>query len=141
MLDRYLFRGRTLRGAWHLGDWHIGTLSYQQGCTLVFPKDAFDSFDQYIVDESTIGQCTGLHDKDETLIFEGDILRGDDYDMAYEVIWHADYAGWFCNPLDDSRGVESLQDLIEGECVIVGNIHDTPERLKEANSDGQQGEN
>lgn len=101
-----------------------------------------------IVDPKTIGQYTGLTDKNGTKIFEGDILRATSEDTKEPVYAVVGY-GKFKDPnfLDDDsvigwyaefRGVKTT--ILNGEsegCAIssisevLSNIHDNPELLKE----------
>lgn len=88
----------------------------------------------YEVDPETVGQFTGMTDKNGTRIFEGDIIRlgGDDLPHWYKegetVVVKCDnrYTGY--QPLCDYDSdcgtfVEST------ECEVIGNIHDNPELL------------
>jgi uncharacterized phage protein (TIGR01671 family) len=74
----------------------------------------------YFVEQSSIGQYTGLTDKNGKKIFEGDIVRR--YDNVERVFYNGGgfspfaIPGWECTPDAD-------------ECEIIGNIHDNPELL------------
>ena len=84
MNNRYLFRGkRTDNGEWLVGNYHYNPESPEftnipSHC--VFPynstTDEFYSVDHYAVNPETVGQCTGLTDKNGlNLLFEYDIIN------------------------------------------------------------------
>jgi len=96
-------------------------------------------FKWYKVDRGTLGEYTGLLDKNGVKIFEGDIVREDEYDFATEVVfgnfcilkdsWGITHhtQGFFCK-FDDDSGYRGLNSGI----VVIGNIHDNPELFTEA---------
>lgn len=115
-----LFRGKRIDN----GEWIEGDL------TRIKDGDRVHTYIYGIgeVDPETVGQCTGLSDKNGRQIFEGDILRYNEktetggrreetltgiYEMKFEcrVFYPLDIL--FCHRLE-----------------IVGNIHDNPELLK-----------
>lgn len=95
----------------------------------IYSPDEVRGFD---VITETVGQYTGLTDKNGTRIFEGDILEGDLEDnlepgakWRSEVIWGK--FGWNCKENKISLPMDEF-DICEGE--VIGNIHDNPELLK-----------
>lgn len=92
------------------------------------------------VDPDTVGECTGLRDKNGKLIFEGDIVRhhnGNPYalpDIIEKgvVYWDEAYCGWqrTSNGAFHHGVVDTYR--MSHSCVyeIIGNIHDNPELLK-----------
>ena len=71
----------------------------------------------------TVGQYTGLTDKNGVRIFEGDIVRYED-DIGY-VIYNGDDARF----LVDSPNMYISMDY-SNEFEVIGNIHDNPELLQ-----------
>ena len=71
----------------------------------------------------TVGQFTGLVDKNGVRIFEGDIVRYED-DIGY-VIYNGDDARFL---LDSPNRYISMD--YSNEFEVIGNIHDNPELLK-----------
>ena len=144
-----LFRGKRLQG----GEWvegyffksDINKKERESGkATIIFTPDC-DTFimvpechNSFMVVSDTVGQYTGLKDKNGKRIFEGDIVAQNWYD--------------YDEPRDDSFGnVEfceydcsfSVMDVNKdgfmplGRCgsyhwevEVIGNIHDNPELLK-----------
>lgn len=96
------------------------------------------------IDLNTLGQFTGLCDKNGKEIYEGDIVHCWDTIAKCE-IWavvefgnpNAEYTwGWQLRKIKGSKGVNlDILCWVECEetnayCEIIGNIHDNPELLK-----------
>jgi len=67
-----------------------------------------------------VEQCTGLKDKNETLIFEGDIVASPlEYDDKYQdvVSFDSSTCSFWWGGLCISRAIDN-------GCVVIGSIHD-----------------
>lgn len=74
---------------------------------------------------NTVGQFTGLTDKNGKKIFEGDLLQNDK-EIIFEVQWHGALYG-FSGYVKKWGSSYSAADFVN--YIIVGNIHDNPELL------------
>lgn len=87
--------------------------------------------DLFVVDSSTVGQFTGLYDKNSKEIYEGDVFRR--YNCAYRITYRdgqwigIDADGLWIPLLVDQ---ESIREYLYDE-EVIGNICDNPEILKE----------
>ena len=80
--------------------------------------------------EDTIGQYTGLKDKNGTEIYEGDIVKIDEENYKYIVKF---YDGCFVGVSIYDEHYEQakiLGNLFTLEIEIIGNIYDNPDLLK-----------
>ncbi|MEE0982233.1 MAG: YopX family protein [Acutalibacteraceae bacterium] len=130
-----LFRGkRTDNREWAYGFYALKGKAYkrqEQHCICVSTL-ASDCGFSYFVDleviPETVGQYTGLTDKNGKKIFEGDIVA-EFGEYAYEVKWDVNTANFYLWYV----AAESYTDFYEvpaGRLEIIGNIHDNPELLK-----------
>lgn len=121
-----LFRGKTERkGVWMYGylfvqaegteyedAFILGDLDYRESI-----YDIWQCAER--IDPKTVGQFTGLMDKNGVKIFEGDILSsswGYKGEVKFDEIMYA-----------------KLECLFNEDCEIIGNIHSNPELLKGEN--------
>ena len=86
------------------------------------------------VKPETVGQFTGLTDKDSKEIYEGDVIRinlTDGSTTISSVVWNRrGYCGYWGCDIDINHGVQlGLIDKVRIE--VIGNIHDNPELLEE----------
>ena len=85
----------------------------------------------YKVLPETVGQFTGLYDKNGRKIFEGDIVNyynGDGEFSPYEVRWQNSGFSVLMNGNPDL--FDELDDYFSRHCEVIGNIYDNPELLK-----------
>lgn len=121
-----LFKGKRIDN----GEWIYGQLWVNRTTTRETAYIVLDDGDMEEVEPSTIGQYTGLKDKNGVKIFEGDIVtawsqgyqatgevkqRIDGLWLMYPAYQHGKLWGLCPNP----KGVTTVEN--------IGNIHDNPE--------------
>ena len=153
-----LFRGKAInrdpnyeyRTSYKNGDWVYGLVSrayhdyYSNFWIEMTNGDGVSGID---VDYNTLGQYTGLSDKNGTKIFEGDILQGEEYpycsDGNYnyfaEIVWFDENCAFgittWKNPKSNVRGISDgissyMEDFDSSDWLVIGNIYDNPEILE-----------
>ena len=149
-----IFRGKHIDGyGWETGDLiHNGddrfTMTFIGGIAVSHDTHTDEiSFDGHWlaeVDPATVGQYTGLKDRNGVRIFEGDIIKThyantSKADFIEQVVFHN---GCFCGmyerdkmkmwaPLPD--GIKHLpqdKSVYMEWCEVIGNIHDNPELVE-----------
>ena len=119
------FRGKRVDN----GEWKYGTVMVWNGCAQIIQHDFMLnnlwSVEKIRVLPKTVGQFTGLKDKDGNEIYEGDMVQHNAWDYPFEVIFHQEKARFVC------KMKTGLTQYIDYENIqLVGNIHDNPELLK-----------
>lgn len=122
-----LFRGK-IQG---LTDWSYGYYAKNgENHFILLDTDSEDNYS--IVDPETVGQYTGLRDKNGKRIFEGDIIEVDRvYDTPqpqprrFTVEWE-ESSGFFHLTIWD--GGDYFIDT--NHCKVIGTIYDNPELLE-----------
>ena len=123
-----LFRGKRVDN----GEWIYGYLIFSEDYIFdyseridipyVIPIDNFNLKDyrEYRVDENTIGQYTGLKDKNGNKIFEGDMLKSY-YDKPGIVKWNNEIGAF------QVKGIPSQTMKRCYQMEVIGNIFDEKE--------------
>ena len=147
MLHRQLlFRGQTrkkgqkvkLDGSPVDGNWVYGGIFPGTGDYSVIYGAAKENFtgldlEKHVVYSDTVGQYTGLQEKNGTRIFEGDICRNTKTGEIVSVKWHGTMAGYvWSKPKEDNKYLYDFGELfrVYDKYEVIGNIYDNPELLK-----------
>lgn len=119
-----LFRGKSLDN----GKWESGYLLENQGRTFIYQATNDNgriSVAAVEVDPATVGQYTGLKDKNGERIWEGDIIS------PFHVKWDARDACWTGEMHNDPKRRLDLAFIITHKHThIIGNIHDNADLIK-----------
>lgn len=130
-----LFRGKRT----DTGEWVEGYFEKYNGCAYMNLQTERLNSGGYPIREfvevipETLGQYTGLSDKNGKRIFESDICRNTRTGEIVSVKWHGTMAGYVwskrkenCKSLFDFGALFRAYDKYE----VIGNIHDNPKLLK-----------
>ena len=146
MNERFLFRGKRKDN----GEWVYGGIFYQKSdevkekAVYIIRGSLNDVGCAYEVIPETIGQCTGLKDKNGKLIFEGDVVKLTDTNNNIEwkayVVFGNPYGefnwGWNLMYIGEKTKVDTdilLWTEMEetgAYCEVIGNVYDNPELLE-----------
>lgn len=122
------FRAKDTRA----GEWYVGELHLSSKVPHIHP----DVLSSVPIDPDTIGQFTGLKDKNGKEIYEGDIIGCHNPNIKH-LIFYNEEQGRFMAALggdieNDYFGICGLDcSRWNATKEVIGNIHDNPELLTE----------
>lgn len=137
MNDRFLYRAICNDGKFHHG--YLARLyednGYGKKGDFCISNSAFCPYAYLVTRPETIGQCTGLKDKNGKLIYEGDIVityyAGEPTGQTYIYRWKD--PTFYVEPFEKGKpsGIHYYYFAVANErCEIIGNVHENPELLE-----------
>lgn len=128
-----IFRGKMLDvGAWVMGDYTLPNADNpdRQNYKKTYIKiRGCCNLNKYEVDPETVGQYTGLKDKNGKMIFEGDIIHYDTLGPYSGPEYYIHHVG---PVIFSDQCFLPLSYCVLDTLEVVGNIYDNPEMCKEA---------
>ena len=129
-----LFRGKRL----DTGEWVEGGFAQIDLTTRIVGQGILVDAIHYIVDPATIGQFTGILDRNGNRIFEGDIVEQNWYDYdepsddSFGEVMFCEYDSSFSVMDKEKDWFVPLGrcHAYHWEAEVIGNIHDNPELMK-----------
>lgn len=136
---RGLWRGKTTpkeNGEFN-GVWVEGDLIHSEGRYYIHPvANAVKTQGElgrliiiHEVDPATLGDCTGLRDKNKKLIFEGDIIKGSNK-RTFTVEYCAEICAFVARAADGVMVTPGMNTGTMEHYEVIGNIHGNPELLQ-----------
>lgn len=126
------FRSKSLDGIWEYGELHL-RCNHPHIHNLIGAK--------IYIDPNTVGQFTGLHDKNGKEIYEGDIIKMSTAaygDEIFKIGYEDSHIGAFCLCTNEQEDTSRFVGIFGRDygyepfyCEVIGNIYDNPELLKQ----------
>lgn len=129
------FRGKRT----DTGEWVYGNLWHNDAETMIIEQPSTNEYD---VDENTVGQYTGLKDKNGKKIFEGDIIKVQyenreivfnriGWDSGFGLTGFASASLWEKENFNLQGFYDADRCIYDEELEVIGNRWDNPELLEE----------
>lgn len=134
-MNEIKFRAKNLKGEWEYGYYLEFELCDGEGRCSYIKKDGCQPIK---VLKETVGQFTGLLDKNQSEVYDGDIIKAPS-GRIYLVMWSTwihqerrdkwtvdeyQFTGW-CIGYERNKPIDTLDsEVLQGE--VVGNVHDNP---------------
>lgn len=128
-----LFRGKNKLGVWVYGIPILSSINTEKEKVIIVDEYADNLNVEMCVTMDTIGQFTGLTDKNGVKIFEGDILEQESffgYPIRHVVGWSEENALFTAKLMQDDFPTSRIAQYWVSKKAVIGNIHDNPELLK-----------
>ena len=126
-IENIKFRGKSKKTV----EWLYGDLIRNvEGAFAIVPPYEISMnnyYRNYVVDKETIGQYTGLKDKNGREIYEGDILCYRDAKFQTHIVYHN--GGFYFSHFGGTT-FTAIGDHEINKYTVVGNIYDNKELLK-----------
>lgn len=122
-----LFRGWNKKNK----KWLYGYYCVNRGEHFIAPDEFVNplaSYEDYVVDDDTVGQYTGMKDAKGVKIFEGDIIVGEAY--PYIIQYHEEYSQFVAVPKPDVTISIYQQWVNMCGLVVIGNVYENQEHIK-----------
>ena len=127
MKREILFRGWNKKNK----KWLYGYYCVNRGEHFIAPDEFVNplaSYEDYVVDDDTVGQYTGMKDAKGVKIFEGDIIVGEAY--PYIIQYHEEYSQFVAVPKPDVTISIYQQWVNMCGLVVIGNVYENQEHIK-----------
>ncbi len=131
MSKQGLYRGKTKAGKWVYG-WYIYVEKYDRHDIYHWSQKHDYGFEIDEVIPSSVGQSTGLKDKEGVDVYEGDLITVKDWTMVFTVTFENGMfvLGNLSPPKSVYQGMQDYKINGKIEMEIIGNTTDTPELLE-----------
>ena len=134
-----LFRGKRCDN----GEWEFGNLiisPYFKDCVMIERRETKNGYHATLrINPESVGQYTGLKDKNGKRIFEDDIVRYRRHTGAINFT-----LGCFCIRAREkdmfgrsNPAIDIIVNEYPNEIEVIGNIHDNPDLVERSDHDGK----